>query len=88
MSREQWRKPVKLVLRRGSRRLIGDVRTAMAVLAWDWPIGYGGKFENALATCAAVIEGRALAEEARSALIEAAEEALIPIIDGDQVELG
>ncbi|MEK1871266.1 MAG: DUF982 domain-containing protein [Rhizobium altiplani] len=54
---------------------------ASALLADKWPVTFGPAFERALAVCAAVMEGLLPADDAKLALIDAAEEVGISWMD-------
>ncbi len=54
---------------------------ASALLADRWPVSFGPAFERALAVCAAVTDGLLPADDAKLALIDAAEEVGVPCAD-------
>ncbi|MCF6367466.1 DUF982 domain-containing protein [Rhizobium halophilum] len=54
---------------------IGSVQAASWAMIEDWPLDEGPALDRALLACAAVIEGKRKADDARAAFAAAAEEA-------------
>lgn len=76
MNAGHWPAGLSIQLPDTNRQLIiNSAQEAAALLADKWPLTYGRSYQRALAVCAAVREGSLKAEDARSALIEAAKEA-------------
>ncbi|MGT2445994.1 DUF982 domain-containing protein (plasmid) [Ensifer adhaerens] len=60
---------------------IKDARNAMFVLAERWPVTYGPAFQRALAFCARATEGKCSPTRARLALLAAAREAKVAVVE-------
>jgi Protein of unknown function (DUF982). len=70
--------PIILVIA-GGRHVIRSVREAAWLLAETWPDVNSKRFRAALAACAAAMEGRIAAAQARHAVVEAAHAAGVPV---------
>jgi hypothetical protein len=62
--------------------IVNSANEAAAVLADKWPTTYGRRYQRALSACAAVAEKHMLEDDARSAFMDAAEEAGVSAEDG------
>ncbi|MCL6707931.1 DUF982 domain-containing protein [Pseudomonas sp. R2.Fl] len=70
--------PIILVIA-GARHVVHSVREAAWLLAETWPDVDSKRFRAALAACAAAMEGRIAAAQARRAVVEAAHAAGVPV---------
>jgi hypothetical protein len=78
-----WTTAVTIHLPDISRPLIvTSASEAAAVLADKWPTTYGRRYQRALSACAAVAEKHIPEDDARSAFMDAAEEAGVSAEDG------
>lgn len=68
----------------GRDRVVRTAREAAALLLGRWPENRGEAYSAALRSCTEVLNGKALAAEARSAFIEAATEARVLISVTDE----
>ncbi|MDO9416176.1 DUF982 domain-containing protein [Pararhizobium sp.] len=77
---KNWSKSVTLALEGpGQYTTISNTTEASWAMIEDWPIDDSPTLTKALDTCAAVIEGKQPAENARKAFLAAVAEAGIPI---------
>ncbi|PZM15581.1 DUF982 domain-containing protein [Rhizobium tubonense] len=65
----------------GEYRVVGSTREAQDILLYRWPAQGGDAFRYALETCASVLNDQLPPDEARHALVLAAEEAGIFVAD-------
>jgi len=73
--------PLMLVMGgREKYRLVGSLREVAEALIGDWPSDDGEEYMEAVKACLDAIHGKLSAQEAREALIRAADEAGIPVI--------
>jgi len=73
--------PLMLVMGgREKYRLVGSLREVAEALIGDWPSDDGEEYVEAVKVCLDAIHGKLSAQEAREALIRAADEAGIPAI--------
>lgn len=71
----------------GRYRVIGSAREAATLLLGRWPGNCGDAYSTALRCCTDVLNGLALATDAREAFIEAAREARVLISVTDEYRL-
>ncbi len=77
-----WDSTLVILLPGMSRAIeIKDARNAMFVLAERWPVTYGPAFQRALAFCAHATEGKCSPTRARLALLAAAREAKVAVVE-------
>ncbi|WP_420829018.1 DUF982 domain-containing protein [Ensifer adhaerens] len=77
-----WDSTLVILLPGMSRAIeIKDARNAQFVLAERWPVTYGPAFQRALAFCARATEGKCSPTRARLALLAAAREAKVAVVE-------
>lgn len=75
MDEKQFDRPVTLELGRiGAYRRITNAREAAECLMTTWPLNRGRRHQHAVDTCLKALEGETSADDARQALVAAAEE--------------
>jgi hypothetical protein len=82
MNSTRWHSPVMLACKRsGQYFVITNTQEALDMLSATWPVSEGAAFIEALEICNAVLDGRRAAIDARYALLKAADEAGVPVMD-------
>jgi hypothetical protein len=82
MNATRWQSPVMLACKKsGQYFVITNTQEALDMLSAKWPVSEGRAFIDALEICAAVLDGRRWPEDARLALLGAADEAGVPVVE-------
>jgi hypothetical protein len=82
MNSTRWQIPVMLACKKsGQYFVITNTQEALDMLSAKWPVSEGRAFIEALEICTVVLDGRRNAGEARLALLDAAVEAGVPVVE-------
>ena len=78
LATRHWNFPVMIACpRSGQVYTVATTADALNMLTTTWPVADGKAFVNALEVCEAVTTGTATPEDARTAFLEAADEAKV-----------